>query len=217
MLNRIYGKTLNLWPYDDIAVMSYDLDSSEHEHTLPILSDLFLGKQITLPVADTKTKIIYYQSDENKVYTYQSAAYILSLHQILSKRIFTEHKKYIYEMLDRRLIEILMNMENEGILIDNNALTDLKQEFNKQLLSLEEEIYQLSGEKFNIASPKQVGDILFNKMGLKGKKHTTGSYNTGADALEKLAEENEVAAKILEWRAYAKLQSTYTERSPVNL
>ena len=210
ILNRIFGKKLNLWPYDDIAVMSYDLESSEHEHTLPVLSDLFLQRPISLPVADTKTKIIDYNSDNNKNYAYQSAQHILSLHQALSQRLFSEHKKYIYEMLDRRLIEILMQMEDEGIIIDNNALTDLQQEFDQQLLSLENEIHQLAGEQFNIASPKQVGDILFKKMGLKGKKHTSGSYNTGADTLEKLAEENEIAAKILEWRAYAKLQSTYT-------
>jgi len=209
-LNKLCAHRLNLFPYDDVAVMSYDLDSSEHEHNLPALCELFLDVALKTSKTSGRNKTNENDTAEYEKYRLSSAAYILQLHQILKERLFAEHKNYVYEMLDRRLIEVLLNMEEEGIEIDNKRLKALDEEFSKQINRIEQEIYQLAGEEFNLGSPKQIGEILFVKMGIKGKKTANGNYNTGADVLEQLAEEHELAAKILEWRTYAKLKSTYT-------
>ncbi|MBQ8671162.1 MAG: DNA polymerase I [Alphaproteobacteria bacterium] len=209
-LNDLCGKRLNLFPYDDISVMSYDLDSSEHGHSLPELCEIFLDVALKELKSSARNKTTPEVSAEQEKYHYCAAAYVMQLHKLLKNRLFAEHKNYVYEMLDRRLIEVLLKMEEEGIEIDDKRLQELDAEFTKQLLQIEKEIYMLAGEEFNLASPKQIGDILFVKMGIKGKRTANGNFNTGAEVLEQLAEEHELAAKILEWRTYAKLKSTYT-------
>lgn len=209
-LNALCDEVLDLWPYDDLAIMSYDLDSSEHEHNLPTLSTLFLDEQLTEPKAANKNTVLNFEAEEAGDYIYQAADFIARLHPILKKRLFTEHKNYVYEILDRRLSQVLMKMEHAGVVINNKTLAELDTEFEAKMQQTEKEIFTLAGEEFNLNSPAQIGTLLFEKMGLKGKKTATGKYNTGADVLEQLAEEHEIAAKILEWRSYAKLKSTYT-------
>ena len=103
-------------------------------------------------------------------------------------------------------------MEKQGVMVDKQKLMNLSQEFDKKLKEYEQEIYKLAGEEFNIGSPKQIGEILFGKLGAKGKKTATGAWQTGADVLENLAAEgNLLAAKILDWRGFSKLKSTYTD------
>lgn len=209
-LNKLFVKPFHLFPYDDVALMSYDLDSSEHEHTLVALSQLFLHKEIVEPKLSGKLKYIDFTMQQWENYRFQAADYILQLHALFKRRLFTEHKTYVYEMLDRRLLQVLQQMEETGIEVDTNALKELDAEFSEQLNTLEKEIYTLAGQEFNIGSPQQIGELLYRKMGLKGKKTAAGHYNTSAEVLEQLAEENEIAAKILEYRMYAKLKSTYT-------
>lgn len=209
-LNSFCGRQLNLWPYDDIAVMSYDLDSSEHEHNYKTLCEIFLDEQCPEPktVKGQKTD---FTAPENLPYTAPLGSNILRLHAMLKEALRKARKLYVYEMLDRRLLQVLLQMEEEGITLDKDCLKNLDTEFTKQLQKIEAEIYELAGEEFNPASPKQIGEILFGKMQLGGgKKTANGNYNTGAEVLEQLAEEHEIAAKILEWRMYAKLKSTYT-------
>ena len=209
-LNTLCAEKLDLWPYDDLAVMSYDLDSSAHEHTLPVLSEMFLDKVLPEPKALSRREPINFESAENGSYVYETSDYVARLYPLFKERLFTEKKNYVYENLDRRLVGVLLEMEEAGIVVNDKSLLELDAEFEKQIASIEKEIYALAGEEFNVSSPVQVGHIIFEKMGLKGKKTATGRYNTSAEVLEQLAEEYEIAAKILEWRTYSKLKSTYT-------
>ena len=209
LLNASCGEVLDLWPYDDLAIMSYDLDSSEHEHDLPTLSALFLDEKLAEPKAVGK-KALDFEAEEYGDYVYQAADFAARLYPILKKRLFDEHKNYVYEVLDRRLAQVLMKMEHAGVVVNDKTLAELDAEFEAKMSQIEKEVYALAGEEFNLNSPAQIGVLLFEKMGLKGKKTATGKYNTGAEVLEQLAEEHEIAAKILEWRSYAKLKSTYT-------
>lgn len=211
LLNKLFApQTLDLFPYDDISVMSYVLDSSEHLHSLPALCEVFLNESITEPKTSAKNPIIDFTAAEYGDYRFAAGESIYRLHRLLKPRLISEHRTYVYEMLERRLVQVLLEMEEAGIIVNKNCLSDLDAAFKAQMSALEKEIYALAGREFNLASPKQIGDILFTQMGLKGKKNASGSFNTSAGVLEKLAEENEIAAKILEWRTYAKLQTTYT-------
>ncbi|MBO6280959.1 MAG: DNA polymerase I [Alphaproteobacteria bacterium] len=209
-INTLFATPVKLFPYDDVSVMSYDLDSSEHEHTLPALARYFLDYPLAEPKIAGKIKQIDFMAEEYGLYVYAAADCLIRLYNILKKRIFDEKKSYVYEQLDRPLIEILLKMEDAGIIVNEKGLSDLDAEFATQMSAIEKEIYALAGEEFNLSSPKQIGEVLFQKLGLKGKKNASGSFNTSAEVLEQLAEENEIAAKILEWRSYAKLKSTYT-------
>lgn len=203
LLEEFLQTEINLFPYHDVSLMSYVLDSSEHGHSLPELAQVCLGKSL-----DNEEKQDL-SSPENK-YVFEETDCLLPIYNILKKRIFDEHKTYVYETIERRLIEILQRMEKRGIKVDTEYLKRLDNELSDDLQKTERQIYALAGEEFNIASPKQIGHILFEKMGIKGKRNSSGSYNTSAEVLEKLADENELAAKILEWRGFAKLKSTYT-------
>lgn len=209
-INMLFETPVKLFPYDDVSVMSYDLDSSEHEHTLSALARYFLDYPLAEPKVAGKIKQIDFLAEEYNNYVYSATDCLIRIYNLLKKRIFAEKKTYVYEQLDRPLISILLQMEDAGIIVNEKGLTDLDAEFAKQMSSIEKEIYTLAGEEFNLSSPKQIGEVLFQKLGLKGKKNASGSFNTSAEVLEQLAEENEIAAKILEWRSYAKLKSTYT-------
>ena len=209
-LNQLCGKFLDLSPFEDLSIMSYDLDSSEHNHDISSLSGLFLNKELAFPKLSGKHTAIDFETAEYGNYVYAVSDYIARLYPLLKQRIFTEKKTYVYEILDRKLVPVLLKMEESGIVINEQKLQDMNEDFQQQLQKIEREIYALAGEEFNLNSPNQIGDILFKKMGLKGKKLASGHYNTGAEVLEMLAEEHEIAAKILEWRMYSKLKSTYT-------
>lgn len=209
-LDKICGRFLDLRPFDDISVMSYDLDSSEHSHALPELSKRFLYADLILPEAPDKKSRLDFMSDEAKDYACKAADCTLQLHGMFKQRIFKEKQTFVYEGLDRPLIPVLLKMEEAGIAVNPGALTALNDSFGGKLSETEKEIYDLAGEKFNLNSPAQTGHILYEVLGLKGKKNKSGSYNTSAEVLENLAEDNKIVAKILEWRMYNKLKSTYT-------
>ena len=211
LLNNLCGKRVDMWPYDDVAIMSYVLDSSEHEHSLSVLSEMFLDEKIIEPKISGKLKEINFEAEEFDDFIFKASDYTFRLYEILKENLFKERRNYVYEMIERRLTYVLMNMEEEGITINPQSMLELDKEFELRLREIEKEIYQIAGEEFNLSSPKQIGEILFDKLGMKGAKKTpTGNYNTSAEVLEQLAEEYELPAKILEWRSYAKLKSTYT-------
>lgn len=203
--------------YDDISVLSYDLDSSEHGHSLPELAAYFLAAE--LPKIDEllgsgKNKIGFAQVDVQAALQYMAerADYILRVHSIIKPRLINEQKTAIYENFDRPLLATLYHMEKNGVELNAGALLELSTYFDKRLKTFEQEAYRAAGEEFNLGSPKQVGDILFAKQGLKGKKTATGAWQTGAEILEEIAAEgNVLAQKILDWRELSKLKSTYTD------
>ena len=146
-------------------------------------------------------------------YAAEDADMTLRLWQLLKPRLTQEHKARVYERLERPLIAVLVDMEIAGIKVDAVRLADISKEFATRLKALESEIHDLAGQAFNIASPKQLGAILFENLGLQGgKKSKTGAWSTGAEVLEKLGAEGVVLAdKVLAWRQLAKLKSTYAD------
>ena len=127
-----------------------------------------------------------------------------------AKQLLAEKKLYVYDNIDRPLLKTLFNMERNGIMVDTIKLKEMDTLLDAKMNILSQEIFSIVGEEFNLSSPKQIGEILFNKLGLKSKKHKSGSFNTSAEVLEKLAETHIVPQKLLEWRQFQKLKSTYT-------
>jgi len=204
-------------PYDDIEVMSYDLDSSDHQHNMESLVKIYFDKDVaTLAevLGNGKNKVLFEQLDEEVQLNYSAvrADYILRLYDAMRQRQIDERRTKVYHGYDRPLIKTLYNMERRGILVKAAKLKELSDYFDEKIRELEVKIFAVAGEEFNIGSPKQIGEILFGKMGLKGKKTATGAWATGADIMEDLANNGiEMAGLILDWREMSKLKSTYTD------
>lgn len=214
-----YG--IEMTPVDDTMLLSYALDSGLGSHSMDELSKRHLGhepipfKSLAGTGKSAKTFDQIPVSDATK-YAAEDADITLRLHHILKPRLAAEGKAKVYQRLERPLIPVISNMERAGITVDRDVLSNLSSEFAQNLARLEDEIQELAGEKFNIGSPKQLGEILFDKMALEGGKKTkTGAWGTGADVLETLAAQgHDLPVKVLEWRGLAKLKSTYTDALP---
>ncbi|ODT48546.1 MAG: DNA polymerase I, partial [Methylobacterium sp. SCN 67-24] len=208
-------------PIEDTMLISYALDAGRNNHGMDRLSELHLGHK-TIPYAEVagtgKAQITFDKVDIEKATAYaaEDADITLRLWRTLKPRLAAEGRTSVYEVLERPLVQVLAAMEQRGIAIDRQILSRLSGEFAQSLARLEDEIHTLAGEKFTIGSPKQLGDILFGKMGLPGAQKTaTGQWATGAGVLEDLAEQgHELPARILDWRQLAKLKSTYTDSLP---
>jgi DNA polymerase-1 len=135
------------------------------------------------------------------------------LHELLKPRLIDQRMVTVYEILERPLIDILSGMERHGIKVDAKELKRLSDDFAFRLVDLEKQVHGLAGREFNVASPKQLGEVLFDEMELPGgKKGKTGAYATGVEILDKLAADgHELPARVLEHRQLAKLKSTYTD------
>ncbi len=207
-----------LSPVDDTMLLSYVLDGGLHGHGLDELALLHLGRT-NIKYADVtgkgKNKIGFAEValDDALDYAAEDADVTLALHAAFKPRLLTEHMTGVYETIERPLIAVLERMEQAGIKVDAAALKALSDDFDKRIAALGEEIHALAGRDFNIASPKQLGEILFDEMSLAGgKKGKTGAYATGADVLEGLAAQgHDLPARVLDWRQLAKLKSTYTD------
>ena len=213
---NFFNQTVDFFPYDDIEIISYVLDSTAHGHGLKELADLFLDYKMINPdivFGVGKQKIGAAQLDLNVAVGYlcEQADTVFRLHTVLRPRLITEHMATVYEHYDRPLATTLFEMEKNGVRIDVGGLKGLSGELEIRQRALEKEIFELAGEEFNLGSPKQIGEILYNKLGLKGKKNAGGAFQTGAGVLEQMAENHPLPAKILDWRAAAKLKSTYTD------
>jgi DNA polymerase-1 len=151
--------------------------------------------------------------DKALTYAAEDADITYQLYTLLKPRLFSEHQCTVYETLERPLIPVLVDMEYRGIKVDPLVLKHLSGDFEKRLQEIETQIQEDVGEVFNVASPKQLGEILFDKLKLPGgKKGKTGAYGTAADVLDSLSEQGfPIADKLLEWRQLAKLKSTYTD------
>ena len=205
-------------PYDDTMLISYALEGGLHGHGMDTLSDMHFGhKPISFKeVAGTgKSQKTFDQIALNVAtpYAAEDADVTLRLWKFLKPKLSAEQVATVYETLDRPLPSIVAVMENQGIKVDRAGLARLSSDFAQKMAGLEAEAYELAGDKFNLGSPKQLGEILFDKMELKGGKKTkTGAWQTGAGVLEDLAASGEkLPQTILNWRQYAKLKSTYTD------
>ena len=214
-----YG--IDVSPIDDTMLMSYVLESGDVGHGMDELSQRHLGHK---PIAFKdvagagKSSISFDQVplDRATHYAAEDADVTLRLWLLLKPRLAQMGKRAVYETLERPLVRVLAAMEMEGILIDPDLLKRLSNEFATAAAEIEKHVYELAGERFNIGSPKQLGDILFGRMGLPGgRKTATGAWSTDADALEDLASQGvELARRVVDWRQLSKLRSTYTDALP---
>ena len=208
-------------PYDDTMLLSYVLDAGRGSHGMDELSKRHLGHE-TIPfseVAGSGKNFIGFARvplDKATAYAAEDADVTLRLWRVLKPRLAAERMTTVYETLERPLLEVLARMERRGISIDRQMLSRLSGEFAQTMARLEHEIHEAAGQTFNPASPKQLGDILFGKMGLPGgKKTATGAWATGAQILEELADQgHDLPKRILEWRQISKLKSTYADALP---
>jgi DNA polymerase I len=205
-------------PYDDTMLISYVLDAGKGSHGMDELSRRHLGHApISFgEVAGTgRARVTFDKVDIDKAtrYAAEDADVTLRLWQALKPRLPAEHRVTVYETLERPLIDVLARMEERGIMVDRQILSRLSGDFAQTLARLEAEIQEMAGETFSLGSPKQIGDILFGKMGLPGAKKTaSGQWATPATLLDELAQAgHELPKKILEWRQLQKLKSTYTD------
>ncbi len=212
---------LDVTPLDDTLLMSYVLDAGKNGHGMDELSQIHLGhKPIQFgEVAGSGKSFIGFARvpiDKATEYSAEDADVTLRLWEVLKPRLAAESMTRVYETLERPLIDVLARMERRGISIDRQILSRLSGEFAQGMARLEADIQEIVGEPFNPGSPKQLGDILFGKMGLPGgKKTATGAWSTTASVLDELAEQgHELPARILEWRSLQKLKSTYTDALP---
>jgi DNA polymerase-1 len=207
--------------YDDVMLMSYVADAGKADHSLDGLAQRYFNHK-TVDINElTKTgknKITFDAVDTGKAteQAAETADVSLRLWRVLKPRLAADHVLNVYETLERPLVRVLADMERRGISVDRQVLSRLSGEFAQEAAGLEAEINTLAGETVNVGSPKQMGDILFGKLGLPGGTKTkTGQWATGARVLDELAEQgHELPQKILDWRQVSKLKSTYTDALP---
>lgn len=205
-------------PYDDTIVISFDLDAGLHGHGMDELAATHLQHSCIAfkdVVGTGKSQLGFHQVGlkEATRYAAEDADVTLRLWRRLKPRLSAEAATTVYELVDRPLIPVVAAMERAGIKVDRDKLSRLSGEFAQQIAGIEAEVFELAGQPFTIGSPKQLGDILFEKMGLKGgRKGKSGVYSTDVNELERLAADGvEIAKRVLDWRQLTKLKSTYTD------
>jgi len=214
-----YG--IEVAPFDDTMLMSYALDAGKGNHGMDELSVRWLEHK-PIPFKDLagtgKNQLTFdlIEIDKATAYAAEDADVTLRLWMALKSRLAAEKKTAVYEVLERPMVPVLGRMERRGISVDRQMLSRLSGDFAQTAAGLEAEIHELAGERFNVGSPKQLGEILFDKMNLPGGKKTkTGAWATGAGVLEDLAGQgHDLPVKVLEWRQMSKLKSTYTDALP---
>ncbi|NJM81880.1 MAG: DNA polymerase I [Tabrizicola sp.] len=215
---------LRITPFDDTMLMSYAMHAGLHNHGMDVLSDRYLGHQpipIKSLLGSGKAQVTFDRTaiEDAVKYAAEDADVTLRLWQMFKPRLHRARVTTVYETLERPLVPVLADMEMAGILVDRDTLRTMSNAFAQKLVQLEEEIHDIAGEKFNVGSPKQLGEMLFDRLQIPGgTKGKTDAYATGADILEDITTLEEshpkgarLAARILDWRQIAKLKSTYTD------
>ena len=209
-------------PYDDTIVMSFDLEAGLHGHGMDELAATHLSHSCIAykdVVGTGKNQLGFHEVDLKAAtrYAAEDADVTLRLWRRFKPRLAYESVTRVYELVDRPLVSVIAGMEQDGVKVDAGALARLSGEFSEQIAALENEIHGLAGFKFTIGSPKQLGDVLFERMGIKGgRKGKSGVYSTDVNELERIAADKdspgrELVLKVLDWRQLTKLKSTYTD------
>ncbi|WP_010161593.1 DNA polymerase I [Sphingomonas sp. PAMC 26617] len=209
-------------PFDDTILMSFDLDAGLHGHSMDELAATHLSHSCIAfkdVVGVGKSQRTFNEVDLVAAtrYAAEDADVTLRLWRRFKPRLAAEGATRVYEMVDRPLAPVIAQMERHGIKVDRERLAQLSGEFSTQIGALEVDIHALAGGAFTIGSPKQLGDVLFERMGIKGgRKGKSGVYSTDVTELERIAADKDspgkdMATKVLEWRQLSKLKSTYTD------
>jgi DNA polymerase I len=219
-----YKQGIKMNSMEDTMLMSYVLDAGKNRHNMDTLSEIHLGhKTITFKemVGTGKKEINFSEVELSKAMEYaaEDADITYRLYKIFNKNLKLEKLTNIYEIFEKPLIEILAFMEIEGVKIDSKSLKELSIKFGKKINNLEKEIFKLSKKEFNIGSPKQLGEIIYNELKIAGLKRTKkGSFATSASVLEDLAfKGNKFPKLILDWRQVSKLKNTYSDSLPEHI
>jgi len=209
---------IELSPVDDTMLLSYTLDAGNNRHNMDTLSELHLGhKSISYKelVGTGKKQLNFAEVDLKSAteYAAEDADVTLRLYELLSERVSNENLEKIYEIFEKPMIKILSKLETNGIKVDEVYLKKLSKKFEERLIKIEKQIYKITGKEFNIGSPKQLGEIIYNELKIaKLKKTKKGSLATSAKILEDLAMTgHKFPNLVLEWRQVSKLKSTYTD------
>ena len=216
-----YKNGITLTSMEDTMLMSYVLDAGKNRHNMDTLSEIHLGHK-TISFKDlvgTGKKAINFSEvelDKAKDYAAEDADITFRLYRKFLKSLKSEKMTNIYETFEKPLIEILAFMEIEGVEIDSKFLKSLSSKFEKKIKKLEKDIFKISKKEFNIGSPKQLGEIIYNNLKIAGLKKTKkGSFATSASVLEDLAfKGHEFPKLILDWRQVSKLKNTYSDALP---
>ncbi|WP_424969629.1 DNA polymerase I [Dinoroseobacter sp. S76] len=204
-------------PIDDTMLLSYALHAGQHNHGMDALSERYLDHtpipiKTLLGTGKSAITFDFVPIDEATKYAAEDAEITLRLWQLLKPRLHVAQVTKVYERMERPMVPVLAEMEMHGIKVDRDTLSRMSNAFAQKMAGLEAEIHELAGESFNVGSPAQLGDILFEKMGFEGgKKGKSGKYSTPADVLEDLATEHDLPRRVLDWRQLSKLKSTYTD------
>ena len=202
---------------DDTMLMSYAMHGGLHRHSMETLSGKYLDHapvSIKSLIGTGKSAITfdYVPIEEASNYAAEDADITMRLWKLFKPKLHLSKVTKVYETLERPLVRVLSDMELLGIKVDRDTLVRMSNSFSQKMVLLEEEIFSLAGENFNVGSPKQLGEILFDKLGYSGgTKGKTGAYSTGADVLADLATEYDLPKKVIDWRQLSKLKSTYTD------
>ena len=211
------GLGIDVAPIDDTMLMSYAMHGGLHNHGMDGLSERYLNHTpIPIkPLLGTGKSAITFDRvpiEEATKYAAEDADITLRLWQLFKPRLHASKVTRVYEGLERPLIPVLAQMERTGIKVDRDTLSRMSNAFAQKMAALESEIHEMAGEAFNVGSPKQLGEIMFDKLGYEGgKKGKNGAYSTGADILEDLATIHDLPKRVLDWRQLSKLKSTYTD------
>ena len=208
---------VRIGPIDDTMLISYSLHAGLHGHGMSALSERYLN-HTPIPIrkllGSGKSAITFDHVNiaEATPYAAEDADITLRLWQLLKPRLHQTRVTRVYESLERPLVPILAKMEMTGVKVDRDTLSRMSNTFAQKMAALESDIHELAGESFNVGSPKQLGEVMFDKLGYEGgKKGKTGAYATGADILGDLATIHDLPKRVLDWRQLSKLKSTYTD------
>ncbi|WP_371168573.1 DNA polymerase I [Aliiroseovarius sp. 2305UL8-7] len=210
-----YG--VDMAPIDDTMLMSYAQNAGLHNHGMDALSDRYLSHtpiSIKSLLGTGKSAITFDRVplEDAVKYAAEDADITLRLWHYLKPRLHTQHVTRVYERMERPLVPVLAQMERTGIKVDREVLSRMSNAFAQKMAGYEAELYEMAGREFNVQSPAQVGEILFDQMELEGGKRTkSGQWSTPADVLADLATEHDFAARVLDYRQLQKLKSTYTD------
>ena len=202
--------------YEDVMILEYLIDSNKGNYDILKVSNEFLNLEI-LDLKELlgkgKNKKTFFELEEDIIFKFisQNVFAISALYDIFIEKAKENNLISLYENVEKPLVKVLADMEKTGVLVDRNKIIELNEEYSKLAYLYEQKVYELAGEVFNLNSPKQLGVILFEKIGLPVVKKTKTGYSTDVEVLEKLSKKHEIADYILKYRSLNKLISTYLD------